>query len=164
MDDASLAAQREDLERLSFRPACVDDLAVLVGMLADDALGATREAVSDPVASSYRQAFAAIDADANNELMVAVLDGAVVGMLQITFIPYLTYQGRWRALIEGVRVASAHRSRGVGAALVDWAIERARARDCAMVQLTTDRTREDSLRFYERLGFVRSHHGMKLHL
>lgn len=85
-------------------------------------------------------------------------------MLQITFIPYLTYQGRWRALVEGVRVSAGVRSRGVGAAMLQWAIERARSRDCVMVQLTTDKAREDALRFYERLGFVPSHHGMKFHL
>lgn len=156
--------QEADQHALSFRAACVDDLPVLVRMLADDPLGATREVVSDPLPSGYGAAFAAIDADPNNELVLAVLDGVVVGMLQITFIPYLTYQGQWRALIEGVRVSSAVRSRGVGAALFHWAIERARQRGCTMVQLTTDRAREDALRFYERLGFVASHHGMKLHL
>ena len=93
--------QEADQHALSFRAACVDDLPVLVRMLADDPLGATREVVSDPLPSGYGAAFAAIDADPNNELVLAVLDGAVVGMLQITFIPYLTYQGQWRALIEG---------------------------------------------------------------
>lgn len=152
------------LDTLSFRAACIDDLPVLVQMLADDPLGATREFYSDPLPPSYGEAFAAIDADPNNELVVALLDDVVVGMLQITFIPYLTYQGQWRALIEGVRVSASVRSRGVGAGLFHWAIERARSRGCAMVQLTTDRAREEALRFYERLGFVASHHGMKLHL
>jgi GNAT superfamily N-acetyltransferase len=133
-------------------------------MLADDPLGARREVDSNPLVAGYTEAFAAIDADPNNELIVAVLDGVPVGMLQITFIPYLTYQGGWRALIEGVRVSSGARSQGVGAALLQWAIERARSRNCVMVQLTTDRERVDALRFYERLGFVASHHGMKLHL
>lgn len=148
----------------SFRAARQEDLVELVRMLSDDPLGARREVFSEPVASSYREAFAAIAADANNELVVAVLEGAVVGMLQITFIPYLTHQGRWRALIEGVRVSSSVRSQGIGARMIQWAIERARARDCVMVQLTTDKSRDEALRFYERLGFVASHHGMKLHL
>ena len=147
-----------------FRIARKDDLPELVLMLADDPLGAGREVSSSPVAAGYVGAFDAIAADPNNELVVAVLDGALVGMLQITFIPYLTYQGRWRALVEGVRVSSGVRSRGVGAAMLQWAIERARSRDCVMVQLTTDKAREDALRFYERLGFMPSHHGMKLHL
>lgn len=164
MDDSSLAPAHADAIELSFRMARQGDLAVLVRMLSDDPLGARREVFSDPVAPSYSEAFAAIDADRNNELVVAVLGNAVVGMLQITFIPYLTYQGRWRALIEGVRVCSSVRSRGIGAAMIEWAVEQARQRGCVMVQLTTDKARDDALRFYERLGFVASHHGMKLHL
>jgi len=148
----------------AFRSARIEDLPDLVRMLADDPLGSGREAWSDPVGAGYADAFAAIEEDPDNELVVAVLGDAVVGMLQLTFIPSLTYQGRWRALIEGVRVASRARSRGVGAAMFEWAIERARARGCVMVQLTTDRQRDDALRFYERLGFVASHHGMKLRL
>ncbi len=149
---------------VTFRAARHDDLPTLVRMLADDPLGAQREVFSTPLASGYEEAFAAIEADSNNELMVAVLDGAPMAMLQLTFIPCLTHQGRWRALIEGVRVASGARSQGIGRAMIECAIERARDRDCVMVQLTTDRAREDALRFYERLGFVASHHGMKLHL
>jgi len=92
------------------------------------------------------------------------MDEVIVGMLQITFIPYLTYTGRGRVLVEGVRVSSAARSQGIGVARLHLAIKRARFRNCVMVQLTTDRIREDALRFYKRLGFVSSHHGMKLHL
>ena len=117
-----------------------------------------------PLPASYLAAFAAIDADPNNELVVATREGRVVAVLQLTFIPYLTYQGAWRALIEGVRVASSERSGGVGTALFEWAIARARERGCVMLQLTTDKARPDALRFYEKLGFVASHHGMKLKL
>ena len=163
MDGTSLASVNTS-SSLTFRAARETDLTELVRMLSDDALGARREVFSQPVASGYSQAVAAIDADPNNELIVAELGGTVVGMLQLTFIPYLTYQGRWRALIEGVRVSSSVRSRGIGGALIQWAVDRARSRDCVMVQLTTDRTRDEALRFYERLGFVASHHGMKLHL
>ena len=85
-------------------------------------------------------------------------------MLQLTFIPYLTHQGTWRALIEGVRVHKDCRGQGVGRAMFEWAIERARQRGCRMVQLTTAKTRPDALRFYQQLGFVASHEGMKLHL
>ena len=149
---------------LTFRIARAEDLSELVRMLADDPLGSRREVWSVPVGIGYTEAFAAIEADPNNELVVGVIDEVIVGMLQLTFIPYLTYQGRWRALIEGVRVSSSVRSQGVGAAMLQWAIERARLRHCVMVQLTTDRVREEALRFYERLGFAPSHHGMKLHL
>lgn len=149
---------------LNFRMATPDDLPAIVGMLADDPLGATRERNESPLPAGYREAFAAIDADLHNELVVAVRGPAVVGVLQLTFIPYLTYQGSWRALIEGVRVAATERGHGVGQALFEWAIERARERGCRLVQLTTDKARPDALRFYERLGFVASHEGMKLQL
>ena len=92
------------------------------------------------------------------------MDGRLVGVLQLTFIPYLTYMGGWRALIEGVRVSSDARSLGIGRQLIEWAIDRARERNCHLVQLTTDKSRPDALRFYEKLGFKASHEGMKLHL
>jgi GNAT superfamily N-acetyltransferase len=152
------------MNELEFRPAREQDLDAIVGMLADDALGAQRERYAVPLPASYLAAFAAIDADPNNELVVATREGRVVAVLQLTFIPYLTYQGAWRALIEGVRVASSERSGGVGTALFEWAIARARERGCVMLQLTTDKARPDALRFYEKLGFVASHHGMKLKL
>jgi len=164
MENSSAVRKNAAAGCISFRIASSENLSELVRMLADDPLGAGREVWSVPVGIGYAEAFAAIEADPNNELVVAVIDEVIVGMLQITFIPYLTYQGRWRALIEGVRVSSSVRSQGVGAAMLQWAIERARHRHCVMVQLTTDRVREDALRFYERLGFAPSHHGMKLYL
>lgn len=153
---------RGPVEELTFRPASGDDLPHIVRMLADDPLGATREALSDPLPASYRQAFEAIERDPNNELVVAVAGGRVAGVLQITFIPYITYKGSWRALIEGVRVDSRLRSSGIGRRMFEWAIARARERGCRMVQLTTDKKRPDAARFYESLGFVASHEGMKL--
>lgn len=132
-------------------------------MLANDPLGARREDFRDPLPSSYHDAFDAIDRDLNNELVVVERDGAVIGVLQLTFIPYLTYRGGWRALIEGVRVAADQRGGGVGRALFEWAIERARERGCHLVQLTSDKQRPDAIRFYESLGFRASHEGMKLH-
>jgi len=149
---------------LAFRVAHRGDLAAIVQMLADDPLGAQRESFSDPLPQSYHAAFEAIDRDPNNELLVAVLGDAVIGVLQMTFIPSLTHRGAWRGLIEGVRVCSDARSGGAGGAMVRWAIGRAQQRGCAMVRLTTDTSRTDALRFYERLGFVASHHGMKLRL
>ncbi len=146
----------------TFRPAQRADLPAVVALLADDPLGAKRERFDDPLPQSYRDAFAAIEADPHNELWVAELNGQVAGVLQLTLIPYLTYQGGWRALIEGVRVAAVHRGKGLGKALFEWAISRARERGCHLVQLTTDKARPDARRFYERLGFVASHEGMKL--
>jgi GNAT superfamily N-acetyltransferase len=149
---------------LVIRRATRDDLPAIVHMLADDPLGATREADVAPLPGSYHQAFDAIERDPNQELMVAEVDGRVVGVLQLSFIPYLTYQGSWRALIEGVRVASDRRSGGIGRRLIQWCIDRARQRGCRMVQLTSDKSRTDAIRFYESLGFVASHEGFKLRL
>jgi GNAT superfamily N-acetyltransferase len=133
-------------------------------MLADDVLGAGREDFRLPLPREYVAAFDAIDRDPNNELIVTELEGRVVGVLQVTWLPYLTHRGTWRALIEGVRVDASVRSSGIGRRLFTWAIERAKEKGCGMVQLTTDKARPDALRFYESLGFVASHEGMKLKL
>ena len=147
-----------------FRRATGDDVPHIVRLLADDLLGAKREQYETPLPSSYREAFAAIDADPNNELVVVEANGQVVGVLQLTFIPYLTYRGGWRALIEGVRIDSRLRSSGLGRRLFEWAIARAKEKGCHLLQLTTDKTRPEAIRFYESLGFVASHEGMKLPL
>lgn len=152
------------MQSLTFREACREDVPGLVAMLADDALGAQREQNTDPLPESYYQAFASIDDDPHNELVVATIGETIVGMLQLTFIPYLTYRGGWRALIEGVRVTSDQRGSGLGRKMLEWAIARAREKGCHLVQLTTDKSRPDALRFYETLGFIPSHEGMKLHL
>jgi GNAT superfamily N-acetyltransferase len=146
------------------RRASAADLPAIVRMLADDALGAQRENYTLPLPESYGQAFASIDADPNNELIVAELAGQVIGVMQLTFIPYLTYRGSWRALIEGVRVDASQRGAGIGRQMFEWAIERARQRGCHMVQLTSDKKRPDAIRFYQSLGFVASHEGFKLHM
>lgn len=150
---------------LTFRPATHEDLPAIVALLANDPLGAKRENHVLPLPAPYEAAFAAIDQDPNNELVVVdTADQAVAGVLQLTLIPHITYQGGWRAQIEGVRVASSLRSSGIGEQLFLWAIERARSKGCHLVQLTSDKARPDAIRFYERLGFVASHEGMKLHL
>lgn len=133
-------------------------------MLADDPLGAKREQNTDPLPDSYELAMEAILKDPNQELVVACQGSDIIGMLQISFLPYLTYRGGWRALIEGVRVHRNFRSQGIGEALFRWAIERAKDRSCHVVQLTTDKSRPEALKFYERLGFQATHEGMKLHL
>ena len=150
--------------KVAFRKAKREDVPAIVRLLADDPLGAKRERFETPLPESYLRAFEAIDADPNNELVVACIGDEVVGVLQLTFIPYLTYQGGWRALIEAVRVDAKLRSKGVGKALFEWAIERSRSRGCSLVQLTTDKSRGDAKRFYESLGFSASHEGMKLKL
>jgi ribosomal protein S18 acetylase RimI-like enzyme len=133
-------------------------------LLADDDLGAQREQFSSPLPESYTAAFDAIARDPNQELIVAEMNRKVVGVLQLTYIPGLSRQGAWRALIESVRVDSAWRAAGLGRKLIAHAIERARARGCRLVQLTSDKSRADAIRFYESLGFVASHEGLKLEL
>ena len=146
------------------RPARREDLPAIVRMLADDPLGQAREDTREPIAAFYTDAFAAMEADPNNELVVMEREGAVVGCLQLTFIPGLSRKGAWRAQIESVRIASSLRGEGLGRRLFVWAIARAGEKDCALVQLTTDKARPEALRFYESLGFKASHEGMKLAL
>lgn len=149
---------------LHFREATEKDVDRIVEMLADDVLGRQRERYEQPLPESYLQAFKAIDSDPNNELVVACDGDEVVGVQQITFTPYLTHQGGWRATIEGVRTSASVRGEGVGTKMIQWAIARAEKRGCHLIQLTTDKQRPDALRFYERLGFKATHEGLKLKL
>ena len=144
--------------------ASADDLAAIIALLADDEIGRTREIFGSPPAQVYRDAFAAIESDPNQVLAVLVEENNVVGCLQLSFIPGLSRQGMWRGQIESVRVSSACRGKGYGRVLFSWAIDESRKRGCGLVQLTTDKARPDALRFYESLGFVASHEGMKLSL
>ena len=143
------------------RRAAAADLPAIVALLADDVLGAGRETPGDP---AYAAAFAAIEADVNQVFAVADQDGRIVGCLQLSFIPGLSRRGMWRGQIESVRIAAEQRGLGLGQRLFDWAIAQCRARGCGLVQLTTDKARPEARRFYESLGFVASHEGMKLAL
>lgn len=149
---------------LVFRRATLEDVPAIVAMLADDMLGQAREDASVPLQQGYVDAFEAIDGDPNQMLVVAERDGNLVGTLQLTFLPGLSNKGMWRGLVEAVRVAGPVRGTGIGARLMHWAVEECRRRGCGMVQLTTNKARADAHRFYERLGFERSHEGMKLKL
>ena len=147
---------------MRFRPAVQDDLPAILELVLADRYASTREDASN--LECYQGAFERIQQSPDNELIVGVLDGCIVATLQLTFIPGLTYEGGWRAQVEAVRVCSDLRSRGVGTQLMNWVIARARERGCCLVQLTTDLRRVDAKRFYQRLGFVASHAGMKLKL
>jgi GNAT superfamily N-acetyltransferase len=149
---------------LTFRQAAREDLPEIVRMLADDFLGAQRERFENPLPESYLKAFAEIEADKNNELIVAEMNGQIVGTLQITFTPSISFQGGKRATVESVRVDAKFRGQSIGKELMKWAIERAREENCVAVQLTTNLERKDAHRFYENLGFKKSHLGMKLYL
>ena len=149
------------ISEITIRRARRGDVASIVAMLADDALGGPRERVEDPLPQSYLAAFERVDGDPNIQLVVAEDgEGAVVGCLQLCILPGLSSQGTSRGLIEDVRVASHCRSRGIGEQLVQWAVGESRAKGCKVVELLTHHTRVDAQRFYERLGFARSHVGM----
>lgn len=150
---------------ISFRKARHSDLVSIIRLLADDPLGQSREIVSDPIDSRYQEAFAAIEADGNQLLAVAVDEkDEVMGCLQLSFIPGLSRTGMWRGQIESVRVAAGQRGTGLGSQFIEWAIQKAAERGCKLVQLTSDKTRPDAIRFYEKLGFTASHVGLKRNL
>ena len=148
---------------ISIRRARREDVATIVGMLADDALGRARERIEDPLPQGYYEAFERVERDPNLQLVVAV-DGeeTVVGCLQHAVLAGISSQGGCRGLLEDVRVATHCRGRGIGERLVQWAVAEARERGCMMVELLTHHTRVDAQRFYERLGFTRSHVGMTI--
>ncbi|KOV73511.1 GNAT family N-acetyltransferase [Streptomyces sp. MC1] len=147
---------------LEIRAATADDLPAIVAMLADDPLGAQRESPGD--LTPYRNALERLAADPNQHVVVAVREGRVIGTLQLTIIPGLSHKGATRALIEAVRIHADERGSGLGGRLIEWAIDTSRRLDCQLVQLTSDKTRTDAHRFYERLGFTASHEGFKLRL
>ncbi|MGW5332329.1 N-acetyltransferase family protein [Streptomyces bauhiniae] len=147
---------------LAIRPATPEDVPAIVAMLADDPLGAQRESPDD--LTPYLAAFERLDTDPNQHLVVAVRDGRVIGTLQLTIIPGLSRKGATRSLIEAVRVHADERGSGLGSELIQWAVDTSRRLGCHLVQLTSDKTRTDAHRFYERLGFTGSHEGFKLSL
>lgn len=147
-----------------FRSAARADVPAIVHLLADDELGSQREKDGEPFPQSYYAAFEQIDRDPGHELIVAELDGEVVGTLHLMFLPSISFQGGLRAQIESVRIDKYCRNRGIGGEMMRWAIRRAKERGAHVVQLTTHLSRKDAHRFYERLGFKGSHLGMKLDL
>jgi ribosomal protein S18 acetylase RimI-like enzyme len=149
-----------EVSGITIRPARRDDVGAIIAMLADDHLGRTRERIEEPLPQCYFDAFDRVARDANLQLVVAEQAGRVVGCLQLCLLPGLSSQGAMRALVEDVRVASDRRSRGIGEQLLQWAIGEARAKRAALLELLTHESRIDAQRFYQRLGFSRSHVGM----
>ena len=148
---------------LTIRPATADDIPHIVALYADDDLGRARDSAAVDE-ESYRRAFTAIDGDPHHVLAVGEIAAEVVATLLLSFLPGLSRGGSWRAQIEAMRVSSAIRGQGIGQRMLDWALAEARLRRCRLVQLTSDRTRTEAHRFYERAGFVPSHVGFKLAL
>jgi GNAT superfamily N-acetyltransferase len=161
----ALAVLDVDAGQVTLRRAAAGDVPAIVGLLAADQLGAARDGVHTAEdLTRYQRAFLLIDADPAHLLVVADDGRDVVATMQLSFIPGLARRGALRAQIEAVRVHQAYRGRGLGAAMLTWSISEARRRGCALVQLTTDKSRTAAHRFYERLGFVASHEGMKLRI
>lgn len=149
-------------DRIEIRPATEQDIAAVVHLLADDALGATRENPAD--LGPYRAAFERLRDDPHQLLVVAVRAGTVIGTLQLSIVPGLSRQGRTRSIIEAVRVHRDARGSGLGTTLVRWALAESARRGSTLMQLTSDSRRVDAHRFYERLGFTASHVGFKLEI
>jgi GNAT superfamily N-acetyltransferase len=152
--------------RMVIREARRADLAAVVAMIATDAIREVAEDVGrdGEVAAPYVAAFEEITANPNVLLLVGELDGTIVATCQLTFARHLTYHGGLIAELESVRTVSELRGQGIGTALMDWVVEESRRRGAVRLQLTSNRARVDAHRFYERLGFVASHVGMKLYL
>lgn len=149
---------------MTFRKATEKDIPAIVQMIADDKLGKQRENFQIPLPSEYLKAFQNINADKNQELIVLENERSeIIGTLQMTFIQYLTYRGGIRAQIEAVRIRKDQRGLGIGKKMFQWAIQRAQERKAHLLQLTTDKNRPEALKFYEDLGFIASHEGMKMH-
>lgn len=150
---------------MNFRRANKKDLPFIVKMMANDKLGKLRENYQEPLPECYYTAFEIINSDPNQELMVLENenDSKIAGTFQLTFIPYLSYQGKLRAQIENVMVREDLTGQGIGKKMFEWAIERAKERNAHLLQLTSDKKRPRAIKFYEDLGFTASHEGMKLH-
>ena len=149
---------------LTFRRAVEADLPFIVKLLTEDAVRVTDDRPDEPFHPRYVAALRELEADPNQMMMVAMLDGETVGTIQLTFIPGISGLGTKRCLVEAVHISPAHRSKGLGSEMIRWSIEQARERGCGMVQLTSNKKRLDAHRFYERLGFLKSHEGFKYYL
>ena len=153
-----------DSEIPRIRLATRQDIPQIVALLANDTLGSQRESFQTVLPDEYYLAFDEIENDKNNYLIVIEDDSKIIGTTQLTIIPYLTYRGGKRAQIEAVRIDESYRGQGLGRLLIEWCINKVKALDCHMVQLTMDKKRAETIKFYNKLGFVASHEGLKLHL
>lgn len=147
------------------RKAVESDVGPIVELIARDQLRAAVESAAPERRGPYLAAFRAIDADPAH--LLCVVDdaaGVVVATMQLTFLPGLARSGATRLQIEAVRVDEELRGLGLGSAMISWAVAEGRRRGAALVQLTSDNSRGDAHRFYERLGFTQSHAGFKMQL
>lgn len=146
---------------LTYRHATPEDLPFIIRQIVEDSVVATSDSIADAMHEDYTKALAAIDASPNEEMFIVEDDGKAIGCFQLTYLPGLMRRGMWRGMIEVVHVADGLRNRGYGSEMMRWALEHCRERGCGMVQLTSNKKRTDAHRFYERLGFLKSHEGFK---
>ncbi|MEO6013846.1 MAG: GNAT family N-acetyltransferase [Devosia sp.] len=146
---------------LTYRNAKPDDLPFIIGLIVEDSVITTNDDPADAMHTDYTNALAEIDADPNQEMIVVDLDGEPVGCFQLSYLPGLMRRGMKRGQIELVHIADGKRGLGLGSEMMRWAVERCRANNCSMVQLTSNKKRLDAHRFYERIGFLKSHEGFK---
>lgn len=152
------------MSRLTYRDATAADLGFIIRLIVDDSVVPTNDEPGHPDHPRYLAALEAIDRDPNQKLVIAEFEGQSVGTLQLTYIPGIARLGEFRCLIEAVHIVPSHRNLGLGGEMIRWSIEQARAHGCGVVQLTSNKKRLDAHRFYERLGFKKSHEGFKLYL
>ncbi|AYD00730.1 GNAT family N-acetyltransferase [Neorhizobium sp. NCHU2750] len=152
------------MSELIIRRAHEEDLSALIAMFAEDDKGGHGDTTDPDAYEDYLRAFHVIDASANEQLFVAEQDGEVVGTFQLLFTRTLTSRGSLSMIIEAVQTRPDMRSRGIGAKMMDFAVDEAKRRDCRLAQLTSNAVRSDAHRFYERQGFVKTHAGFKMKL
>ena len=149
---------------LTYRHAVAADLPLIIGLIVEDSVIDSGDDAADAMHADYTMALAAIEADPNQEMFVVELGGKPVGCFQLSYLPGLMRRGMWRGQIEAVHVSADRRNLGLGTQMMRWALERCREKGCGMVQLTSNKKRTDAHRFYERLGFLKSHEGFKYYL
>jgi len=146
----------------TYRDATAADLPAIIAMLAEEQIGGRKDDPAEPLDPVYLAAFEAIDGDPRQRLIVAELDGAIVGTMQLSFLPGVAFRGAWRGQIEAVRIAGSLRGSGLGTQMIEWAVARCRDRGCRMVQLMSKQDRLGAHRFYEKMGWGKSHFGFKI--
>jgi GNAT superfamily N-acetyltransferase len=149
---------------MKFRQATYQDIEEIITLLNDDIIGETREITTAEDIEHYKTAFSEISSDSNNYIYVVTDNDVVIGLTQLFIMPHISRKGTKRAQIESVRIAKEYRGKGVGKKFMNYIIDIAKNEDCKLIQLTTDKIRDDARRFYTQLGFEDSHIGMKRHL
>jgi len=162
VNQASDAVEEKMRKNLSLRSAEENDLPQIVALFMEDELGAMRESLSDPLLPSYHKVFQAITADKNQALLVVDYNRELIGICHLTFMPSLSFKGSWRLNLENIHIAKSFQNQGIGTWMLQKAIALGKEKGCRFIQLTTNKKRFRAKAFYEKLGFIATHEGMKL--